>query len=169
MRRTLLAWTVEVDRVATRAAYLEMGSGAAANCDCAPCRNFDLARPRLFPEPLRETLASLGVDPRKEAAVRRIAPLEGGVSLYAGWYVFHGEVLAGRPSRGFPFLREEVDVFECVAPGAHLAVRPWQASGPPWERAQSVRLDFLVVLPWVLREEGAPAVNLDRDPGELTS
>jgi hypothetical protein len=169
MRRNLLAWTVEVDRVATREAYLRVVAGAAATCGCPSCRNFDLARPRLFPEALREALASVGVDPTKEDSVRLIAPLEGEFSLYCGWYIFRGGVLAGRPSRGFPFLREEVDVFECVAPGAHLALRPWQARKPPWAGAPCVRLDFLVVLPWVLDEGGAPAVNLDRDPGSLTS
>ena len=101
--------------------------------------------------------------------MRLVAPLEGERSLYSGWYAFRGEVLAGRPSRGFPFLRDEVDVFESVAPGAHLALRPWGAPDPPWAGAACVRLDFLVVLPWVLNQEGAPVVNLDRCPDRLTS
>ena len=169
MRRSLLAWIVEVNRAATREAYLQVLSGAASACGCPSCRNFALVRPRLFPEPFLQALTSLGVDPTKEVSVRLIAPLEGELALYSGCYAFCGEVLAGRPSRGFPFLREEVDVFECVAPGAHLALRPWQAPGRPWSGARCVRLDFLVVLPWVLDEEGAPAVNLDRDPRGLTS
>jgi len=162
MRRILLAWTLEVDRAATQDAYLRVSSGAAVSCACPACRNFDLVRPRCFPDAFREALASLGIDARNEASVRLIAPLEGELRLYCGSYLFCGEVLAGRPSRGFPFLREELDVFESVAPGVHLALRPWAAPEPPWPIASSVRLDFLVVLPWVLGEAGDPSVNLDR-------
>jgi len=169
MRHTLLAWTVEVDRGATREAYRRVLSGAAAACACPACRNFDLVRPEWFPDAFQAALVAVGVDVRKEVSVRLVAPLEGAMRLYCGSYAFCGEVLAGRPSRGFPFLREEVDVFESVAPGAHLALRRWEAPEPPWSRARSVRLDFLVVLPWVLGEGGTPAVNLDRSPRGLNS
>lgn len=168
MRRSVLVWTVELDPAATRAAYARLRTGAARACGCPACANFDRARPRLYPEPFRALLASLAADPRKELAVRLVSPLEQGGHLYAGAYAFCGEVLAGRPARGFPFLREEVDVFERVAPGVHIALRPWAAAEEPWAGRPCVRLEFLVVLPWVGGQGGAPAVNLDRGPLGLT-
>lgn len=162
MRVTLLVWTVEPDLEATCAAYRNIAAGAARRCGCGTCRNFDAARPAEYAKSLRDLLARVGVDPRKEASVRLVAPLEGGRYLYAGSYAFCGEILAGRPYRGFPFLREEVDVFERVGPGAHVALRPWPRPGEPWTAGRCVRIEFLVVLPWVLEEPGAPSVHLDR-------
>ncbi|MFU8857113.1 MAG: hypothetical protein ACNA8S_08915 [Deferrisomatales bacterium] len=164
----MLVWTVEIDAAATRAAYRRIRAGAAETCGCSACENFDRVRPRLYPEPFRQALGALAVDSRKELSVRLVSPLEGGLHLYAGSYAFCGEVLSGRPARGFPFLREEVDVFERVAPGAHLALRPWLAPEGCWEGKACVRLEFLLVLPWVGREGGAPALDLDRGPGGLT-
>ncbi|MBE0617440.1 MAG: hypothetical protein IH608_05885, partial [Proteobacteria bacterium] len=149
MRRSVLAWTVEIDRVATREGYRRLLTGAAGACGCASCRNFERARPRMYPEVFRKLLAAVGVDPRKEIAVRLVSPLEDGLHLYAGAYAFCGEVLSGRPSRGFPFLKEEVDVFERVATGAHVALRPWITDERPWAGCACVRVEFLVVLPWV--------------------
>ncbi|MEW6487270.1 MAG: hypothetical protein AB1578_05060 [Thermodesulfobacteriota bacterium] len=169
MRRSVLAWTVEIDPAATRAAYALLRTGAAENCGCPACANFESARPRHYPEPFRAILTAVGADPRKELAVHLVAPLEEGLHLYAGAYAFCGEVLSGRPPRGFPFLREGVDVFERVAPGVHIALRPWAAPEEPWAGRPCVRLEFLVVLPWVGGEGGAPAVNLDRGPRGLTS
>ncbi len=169
MRRSVLVWTVELDLGATRDAYRRVRVGEAGICGCPSCVNFQRARPRLYPEPFCQLLATVAVDPRKELAVRLVAPLEEGLQLYTGAYAFCGEVLSGRPSRGFPFLREEVDVFERVAPGVHIALRPWPAPEGPWAGRPCVRLEFLVVLPWVGNEGGAPAVNLDRGPEGLTS
>jgi hypothetical protein len=168
MRRSVLVWTVETDPAATRAAYARLRTGAAEACGCPACGNFQRVRPRLYPEPFQSLLASLGADPRKELAVRLVSPLEEGRQLYAGAYAFCGEVLAGRPTRGFPFQREEVDVFERVAPELHIALRPWAAPEEPWAGRPCVRLEFLVVLPWVGGEGGAPSVNLDRGPRRFT-
>ena len=169
MRLVLLAWTVATDPTATRRAYEGISLGASALCGCAPCRNFDAARPEYFPSALGELLCSAGIDPRKEAVVRLVAPLERGLHLYSGSYVLCGEILVGRPLRGFPFLKEEVDVFERVAAGAHVALRPWLSDERPWAGHACVRVEFLVVLPWVVGVPGTPAVNLDQGPPGLTS
>jgi len=160
MRQVLLAWTVATDPVATQNVYREIRVGAAATCGCAPCRNFDTARPALYPRTLSELLDAAAIDPCKETKVKLVAPLEHGLQLYAGTYLFCGEILAGRAFRGFPFLKDEVDVFERIGDTAHVALRPWLCPEAPWAPRPCVRLEFLVVLPWVLEGAGAGAVNL---------
>ena len=162
VRHNLFAWTVESDPTRTRELYRTVDRGAAARCGCVDCRNFSHARPAHFPVPFGALLESLAVDPSKEASVSLVAPLEGRRSLYSGAYLFCGSLLAGRPHRGFPFLRERVDVFEQIDPEAHVALRPGANSDHPWDGADCVRLEFLLVLPWVLKGERQQAIDLDR-------
>ena len=169
MRLSLLAWTVETDCETTEVTYHGVAEGASERCGCLACRNFCAARPVHYCEGFLRLLASLRIDPSKEFAVRLVSPLEGHRHLYTGTYGFSGEILSGRPFRGFPLALEEVDVFERVGLDAHVALRPWIAPPAPWAEGLSVRLDFLVVLPWVLEEGEAPLVNLDRGPRGLTS
>lgn len=162
VRHSLFAWTVDSDFERTRALYQAVNQGAAARCGCADCRNFSRARPEHFPPSFGALLESLAVDPHKEAAVALVAPLEGRRSLYSGSYLFCGAILTGRPHRGFPFLTERVDVFEQIHPEAHVALRPGVHPDHPWAGADCVRLEFLVVLPWVLASERQHAIDLDR-------
>jgi hypothetical protein len=162
VRCSLLAWTVDSDPARTGALYRVVDQGAAVRCGCADCRNFSQARPKHFPPPFGSLLESLAVDPQKEATVSLVTPLEGRRSLYSGSYLFCGSLLAGRPHRGFPFLRERVDVFEQIHPEAHIALRPGINSDHPWSSAECVRLEFLVVLPWVLAGERQHVIDLDR-------
>ncbi len=164
MRRKVLAWTVDMDPAATRAVYRRIARGAAVRCGCLPCRNFHAARPAHFAPFFRQLLATFGVDPRKEFEVRWVTPVEGGRHLYAGAYVFVGEVVTGRPYRGFPFSYGDTDVFERISPEMHVALRRWMFPQGPWKGLPCVRLEFLAVLPWVLEEPGASAVDLGRGP-----
>lgn len=157
MRRVLYAWTVETDPDATRRAYDSLDGGAARRCGCTACLNFDAARPDHFPEGFLHLLQCLDIEPRKEAAVRLVSEVEGRQCLYAGTYGFCGTVLAGRPFRGFPLAREEVDVFERVGPDAHVALRPWTGAPVPWTGDACVRVDFLVVLPRLFADAGPQA------------
>lgn len=159
MRRSLLAWTVDTRPEVTDFLYRAVGGGSARRCGCAPCLNFDQARPAHFPEAFRVLLAELRIDPAKEAAVRLVSPLEGNNHLYFGAYGFHGILLAGRPFRGFPIAKEEVDVFERVGGDVQVALRTWVHPPPPWSDGATVSLEFLVVLPWLLPADGPPPVG----------
>ncbi len=161
VRQRILAWTLEIHPSTTRRVYRAIRSGAAARCGCDACRNFDAARPRHYDERFRQILARAGVDPRKEDEVRLVTPLEGGRYLYAGRYVFCGQVLAGRPHRGFPFSTGDTDVFERISPELHVALRRWAAPAGPWIGFPCVRLEFLVVLPWVLPDPPRRPVGLE--------
>ncbi len=169
MRHALLAWTVVTDPVATESVYGQIRAGASALCGCAPCANFDAARPTHYPSVFRELLHAIAIDARKETRVRLVTPLEHGFQLYAGTYLFCGDILAGRAFRGFPFLREEVDVFECVASTVHVALRPCLDPEGPWIPWHSVRLEFLVVLPWVLESPWISPVELGEPSRCLSS
>ncbi|NOY45965.1 MAG: hypothetical protein GXP50_11030 [Deltaproteobacteria bacterium] len=160
VRQRVLAWTLEVDPAATRRLYRAVGAGFASGCGCLACRNFDAARPARYGPAFRKLLASLGVDPRKEREVRWVTPLEGGLHLYAGAYLCVGEIVAGRPYRGFPFAAGATDVFERVSERVHAAVRPWMAPEGAWAGRAVVRIEFLVMLPWVLPEGPERAVDL---------
>jgi hypothetical protein len=169
VRVSLLAWTAEIDLGTTEAVYRRLPGGAAERCGCLPCRNFHAVRPLHYGEGFTALLASLGIDPSKEHAVRLVSPLEGERYLYAGTYGFFGEILAGRPLRGFPRVREEVDVFERVGHDTYVALRPWTEPPRPWGETSCVRLEFLVVLPWALDETGAPVQDLGRRSRRFTS
>lgn len=160
---------MQFDAPGTRDAYQGLPDGAAARCACPACRNFHTARPRHYDEAFRQLLASVGVDPRKEEAVRLVTPLEGDQYLYSGRYLLLGEIVTGRPHRGFPWVRDDLDVFEKLAPGTHLALRPWAGEGGVWQGRPCLRFEFLVALPWVIEQPGAPAVNLDPGPGRVSS
>ncbi len=160
VRRRILAWELAADPAATRALYRTIPAGFAARCGCPACRNFDAARPAGYGPEFRALLASLGVDGRKETEVRWVTPLETGLHLYAGFYACAGEVVGGRPYRGFPFATAATDVFERVAPHLHAAIRAWLAPAPPWAGRPALRIEFLVALPWVLPEKPEKPVDL---------
>lgn len=169
MRCSILAWNVEADLPSTRQAYEQINHGASRRCGCPGCRNFDVARPEHFAGEFRRILDAVGIDARKERAVRLVAPLEDGLHLYAGTYLFFGMLLTGRPYRGFPFAREEVDVFEKIAEGTHVALRPWDRPEHPWQGSPCTRCEFLVTLPWVLGGSEPHSVDLAERSGPVTS
>lgn len=162
MRRRVLSWTVESDPGGTRWAYEQSSGGAAARCPCGACRNFAAARPEHYPPELQGLLSDLGVDPTKELAVRLVTPLENHRYLYSGRYLLPGELLAGRPPRGFLEADAPVDVFERLAPAAHVALRVCAPPGAPWPPGPCLSLEVLVVLPWVIGGPESGAIDLGR-------
>lgn len=162
MRRSILVWTIESDPEITASTYEGITQSAAKQCSCSTCRNFDAARPQYYPKVFTDILESVLIDPSKEFSVRMVAPLEKGFHLYAGTYLFHGKILAGRPYRGFPFLCDEVDVFERVGPEVHAAFRPLANPEGPWAGKPCIRFDFLAILPWVISDADTDCIKLNR-------
>jgi hypothetical protein len=85
-------WTFRLERLATQEAYAMCPLGGDDTCDCAFCRNFRLARERVFPEPFLQLLDSLGIDPLKDGEVYHVA-CPGGLHAYGGWFHFAGELI----------------------------------------------------------------------------
>jgi hypothetical protein len=85
-------WQFECDPEATQLAYSHVESGGAKRCDCNGCRNFVAARERVFPKAFLEFLATLGVDPLKDAETYHNARLAPGRHDYGGWFHFVGRL-----------------------------------------------------------------------------
>lgn len=85
-------WQYSVDREATLAAYARVDRGGSDTCSCNGCRNFVVARARVFPVEFVQFLESLGVDPCKDGEVQHNARLALGRHAYGGWFHFVGSL-----------------------------------------------------------------------------
>jgi hypothetical protein len=85
-------WNYSVDRDATARAYGQTEKGGADTCDCAPCRNFRVARDNAFPAEFLALLDKLGVDPNKDGEVYHNGRIASGRHDYAGWFHFIGSL-----------------------------------------------------------------------------
>jgi hypothetical protein len=83
-------WEYTLDRDATVIAYRRSKLGGADSCGCNVCRNFRVARERVFPAAFLALLDQLGIDPRKDAEVYHCGRLAPGRHVYGGWYHFIG-------------------------------------------------------------------------------
>lgn len=155
-------WLLSCDEEANRRAYALMDHGASGDCRCPCCANFQLVRKKHFPEGLAQLLATLGADPSRECSVRRVAPLTGRLSLYAGSFALEGTLLDG-PLPDTPD-GDAIDVFEPLEPGVFVAVRRWRHPPAPWPEGGCLRLRFLMLLPWH-GTDPAPPLNLARCKG----
>jgi hypothetical protein len=85
-------WAYSLDRDATVAAYRVVERGGAETCECAGCRNFVLARTKVFPAPFLIFLDQLGIDPSKDGEVYHVRRISPGRHGYGGWYHFVGSL-----------------------------------------------------------------------------
>ncbi|HSV03330.1 MAG TPA: hypothetical protein VLI41_09000 [Phenylobacterium sp.] len=136
-------WKFTVDREATARAYATATGGGADTCDCAWCRNFRLARDKVFPERFLAFLDELGIDYRKDGEVYELCRLEAGFHLYGGWYHFIGRL-------------EETGDFPPVEFGPDFSAHLARANAPrlaTLKDAEVVQLEFESrSVPWLLDE-----------------
>ena len=136
-------WKYTADRDATIIAYGRAERGGADTCDCANCRNFRVARARVFPNEFLTLLDRLGIDPVKDAEVYHNARLAPGRHDYGGWYHFMGTL-------------DEAGDFPPVALGEGFTAWMCRASAPRLqglEGAPVVQLEFQAeTVPWLLDE-----------------
>lgn len=136
-------WSYDVDPVATAAAYRSVEHGGAETCGCAGCRNFLLARNKVYPAQLLRLLAQLGIDPHKDAEVYHTAQLSPGRHIYGGWFHFVGEL-------------HNTGDFSPVALGESFSAWMCKANAPklaPFKNLNVVQLEFAAdAVPWLLRE-----------------
>lgn len=86
--------TIRYDREATAAIYAGLDGGWAERCGCVGCRNLLMQREAIYPQPFRELLDRLGIDPNKEAEAVAYGPLKDGWHHYCGWFFLVGEIVA---------------------------------------------------------------------------
>jgi hypothetical protein len=148
-------WRVAVDKKATASVYAFLKSGVAPECRCTGCDNYLKVREEHFPPKLTDLLERIGADPTKECSVRRVAPLEGSRSLYAGSFALIGELKKGPVNELVE--NSKLDVFEMLPDGAQVAFRRWHKPPKPWQGGGKVlRLRFLITLPWIGEDPEEP-------------
>ncbi len=151
--------TLRYDAERTRRVYSLSPRGSSWGCRCAGCRNFEVAAPAGFSPQFRSLLSSLGIDPRKEAFVRHLVPVSQGFSLYSGTYVFCGEISAAPTPQKTPS-----DIFEPCGENAWVTARSFDDPPVGWPNGESLRLEFLVVLPWLVPDQQKPLIDLGCSP-----
>lgn len=136
-------WRYSVDRDATILAYARAERGGTDTCTCANCRNFRVARARVFPAEFLALLDQLGIDPRKDGEVYHNARLAPGRHDYGGWYHFIGAL-------------EQTGDFPPVDLGGGFTAWMCRASAPrlaSLEGVPVVQLEFHTdAVPWLLDE-----------------
>ena len=136
-------WKYTADRNATIIAYSRVLRGGADTCDCVHCRNFRVARARVFPEKFLALLDQLGIDPLKDAEVYHNTRLAPGRHDYGGWYHFIGTL---DEAGDFPpvDLEDGFKVWMCHAEAPRL---------PSLQGVPVVQLEFHIeTVPWLLDE-----------------
>lgn len=136
-------WKYSVNASATLRAYARACRGGVDGCGCATCRNFRLARARVFPAEFIALLSQLGVDPHKDAEVYHNARVASGRHDYGGWYHFVGTL-------------NETGDFGPIDFGAGFTVWMCPASAPrlpSFKDVPVVQLEFRAQhVPWLLDE-----------------
>jgi len=136
-----------VDRDATIRAYAQAERGGADRCTCNGCRNFRLARMRVFPPEFLELLDRLGIDPRKDGEVYRNARLAPGRHNYGGWFHFIGTLDAPDSDSGLVKFGDDFSAYICRATAPRL---------PSLNQHPVVQLEFNAdAVPWLLDEPEA--------------
>jgi hypothetical protein len=133
------AWTVEVDREATRTGQL--GQFPNGVCGCSSCSNFYLAssRKQVFTEEVTDSLEALGIDPMSPVEVYELGPSDGRGYLYGGWFNAVGRIVDG------------VEQFAQMAPDTEVCLKKEGLLAAPWfPSAPLFRVEFRCVVPWVL-------------------
>ncbi|MEQ1520549.1 MAG: hypothetical protein ABL936_04685 [Aestuariivirga sp.] len=136
-------WTYSVDRNATIEAYRAVNHGGSMDCECTGCRNFLLARTKVFPTSFLALLDQLGIDPVKDGEVYHTARLSPGRHLYGGWFHFVGTL---DMDGDFPpvYLEECFSVWLSHASAPRLVTL---------ENLPAVQLEFSAeAVPWLLSE-----------------
>lgn len=136
-------WSYSLDRDATLEAYQVVEHGGSETCECAGCRNFLLARAKVFPASFLALLDQLGIDPLKDSEVYHNGRILPGRHDYGGWFHFVGTL---QETGDFPpvYLDEDFSVWMC------------RASAPRLDSLKSspvVQLEFHAKsVPWLLSE-----------------
>jgi hypothetical protein len=136
-------WKYTVDRDATALAYSRAEAGGANACNCLGCRNFRLARERVYPSEFLALLDHLGIDPRKEAEAYHMVRTAPGFHRYGGWFHFVGSL-------------DETGDFPAIYFGNDFSAWMMRASAPRLSSLQdlpAVELEFdAEAVPWLLEE-----------------
>jgi hypothetical protein len=149
-------WTVAGDAESTRRDSALVSQGSPEACGCKECRNFAEQRGQVYPPPVLELFAALGIDSTREAEIYHMAAGAQYKHLYGGWFHSMGSVQEGRDAARQVAENIWKPDLEPVSESFSLGFTSKNHLAPkPFEGLRLVRVEFTVELPWVL-ETSAP-------------
>ena len=153
-RIDVAGWVLECEPEVTRAVLGALPAGAPEACGCLHCRNYALARPRVYGPRMRALLARLGVPEDRETEVYELGPgAAPGLRLYGGWFTAAGRVLRDPLADVPPAER----AFVALDPGLEVAAAPGGVLAPDGFAGRPVlQLVFHAQVPWLLDEPPDP-------------
>ena len=145
---TYESWIIEYDDMFTQQILKNVVSGPQS-CGCGNCKNFILARDKVYPDDLKKLLEQLGIDYQKETEICHFNRIKAGQHFYGGWFHFVGEIKE-------TFEYKVINIGGRVPDIENFA---WSFSERhdlvPKEFGQApvVQLDWLAVVPWLMESE----------------
>jgi hypothetical protein len=142
-------WEFLCDPELTRESLARAGLPSPEQCECAECRNFVLARTRIYDGQPGHLLAQFGISPPWEAHVYHIGELTEDGHRYEGWTHFVGRIVTATPT--------EAGMVRMTPPSDPWAFDVYFHDKPrivpdSFEGHSVVELAFLVFVPWLLDE-----------------
>ena len=137
---------LSIDREATRAAHAGRARGGAETCDCDACRNFLAQAPeRAWPPAAVELLDALGLAPRRDTEVTRLARAADGRHEYVARWHLVGTIERAPLGAEDDLLPAPGGLRLCFRAGGELV--PEELAGGP-----VLELDLGLALPWSIEE-----------------
>ena len=154
-------WTVYADVVATREAFSLVQKGGSEECSCAYCRNFLAIRQQVYPAEVLALFEQLGVDSTKEVEVMHLTQLDSGLHLYNGWLHLVGHLSSDSDSKmssgGDATSTDYIDLEQVGEYFQIGLIKGDSLHYPPFRDKSLVQIEFMVELPWILKNEEEPA------------
>lgn len=147
-------WELAADPAATEEAYAGIEVGWPEFCGCAHCKNFEQARPTVYPRDALELMQLLSIPPTREQEVVPVEPLGDRAYIYTGSFSFVGTLVSvpyfwkPKPGGGLMNDRDATEFLDekfRMGFTNHLTRTPKPFSGKP-----VVQLEFAAEVPWVM-------------------
>lgn len=138
-------WAIEFDYDVTKSAYSKILQSDPERCGCSYCKNFILARQKVYPKEFLNVLTRIGIDSHKEAEVAEFGEIKPGLHSYCGWFHFVGRILK----------RPKEDDYLSKSENFSWSFTPQRICLPDAFNKEMpiAQVDFLANVPWLLKEE----------------
>jgi hypothetical protein len=164
MKSKYKIWQFEYDFLKNKELYESIQTPASANCDCAYCKNFFLAKGNIYPSEITDLYSMLGIEIQKEVYIAHCARKEAGLHFYDGAHVCIGHVLTAdnkylnaiRRYIGLPEVHKYKKVNERFS--LLISEKVILPSSPVLDphKSEMFQINFFAVVPWVLESEPEP-------------
>ena len=148
-------WKFEVDFNRTKEVYDKIEVGSPESCGCNDCKNFVENRIKIYPEEIKELLAELGINFKKESEIYHICKLENGYHHYGGWFHFKGKITEGKDCK--KILSNGGSTFDTIQIADNFRIAFMKGSDLAFldkdESSKLMQIEFIAESEWVINEE----------------